>query len=329
MATTGDGNLYIYCLNVKQADTNVIITPEGNIIIIDFVRPAKSLRTLENLGIEQGSSIEKLIVTHPHYDHYSGVNALLNNYTIRSITLPPFWNKYGLGPPTYRKILNRVETEVDDVDFLSGYSRIYPDGAVTTSDSSLVLDKNAFYLELLGPPNGLIHQLDDATKFDTNHLSIIARINLKKFSMIFAADAQMENWAFFDSEGMLNNSCKILKSAHHGSSNGTQWERLSRLDPSCVIVSSDPGTGHSLPDLIGASVFGKYQVNHDNYVVTITRNTGSIGIKVSASGRAFLRHYRDNPDEPVELDRQQNLNSQSSITDWKGLIDQRSHELYS
>jgi len=50
--------------------------------------------------------------------------------------------------------------------------------------------------------------------------------------MILAGDAQMENWAAFDQEGLLEDPCAVLKSAHHGSSNGTQWERLRRLEPS-------------------------------------------------------------------------------------------------
>jgi beta-lactamase superfamily II metal-dependent hydrolase len=68
----------------------------------------------------------------------------------------------------------------------------------------------------------------------------------------------MENWSFFDEELLLESRYQVLRSYHHGSKNGTQWERLERLDPSTVIVSSNPESTHELPDLYGSAVFTEY-----------------------------------------------------------------------
>ncbi|TFH15067.1 MBL fold metallo-hydrolase [Candidatus Bathyarchaeota archaeon] len=120
-----DGYLHIYMLNVGQGDTTLIVSPMGSVIIIDATRPEKVNDLLAKLGND--GSIEHLIVTHPHSDHYSAFNNLANKYTVYKATLAPFWHAFGMGPPTYQSLIARLESRGTDINFLSGYSRWYPD----------------------------------------------------------------------------------------------------------------------------------------------------------------------------------------------------------
>ncbi len=248
MAANADGNLHIYMLSVGQGDTSVIVSPDGNVLIIDVTRPTKVLRLLDDLGND--NNIEHLVITHPHRDHFSGGNRLATDRTILEATVAPFWHEFGMGPPTYRRLMRRLELQETNVTFLSGYSRWYPDGALTTPPpgQNPEIDPNKPFLELLGPTNGLVRTLEEANVFQANHLSIMSRLTWRNFRMISAGDAQMENWSFFDHERMLVDKCQVLRAAHHGSANGTQWERIDRLSPSQVIISSDPASTHDLPD---------------------------------------------------------------------------------
>ena len=98
MAVTADGNLHIYMLSVGQGDTSVIISPDGNVLIIDVIRPTKVLSLLNDLGND--NNIEHLVITHPHKDHFSGGNRLATepNMTILKATVAPFWHEFGMGP---------------------------------------------------------------------------------------------------------------------------------------------------------------------------------------------------------------------------------------
>jgi competence protein ComEC len=328
MAVPATNNLTIYVLNVGQADSAIIISPRGNIIIVDAVRPRKLIDLLQQAGPPINNEIEELVITHPHRDHFSGANRLLNSYQVKSATLSPFWNQYGMGPPTYRAILNNMEQGGTDIDFVSGYSRIYPDGAVVTGPDNFVHDEDAFYIEFLGPSNNLLGQLERDRKLDTNHLSILTRVHWQRFSMILAADAQMENWSYFDQEGMLREDCDVLKSAHHGSCNGTQWERLERLDPRCVIISSDPDRSHSLPDLVGTAIFSKYESDYNNKVVALTSETHSIRITVPNGNGYDIQHFDDVPDGNVDLTNPHTLTRQNNQSNWRQLLENRSRNLY-
>ena len=106
MINNHNGELDVYMLNVGQGDTTVIVSPEGNVIIIDAMRPPKLRNLLTQL--ENDDEIEHLIVTHPHSDHYSACNNLADNYNIKEASLALFWNAFGMGPPTYRQFIGRL-----------------------------------------------------------------------------------------------------------------------------------------------------------------------------------------------------------------------------
>jgi competence protein ComEC len=316
MIANPDGNLHVYMLSVGQADTSVVISPEGSVVVIDATRATKILDLLDQLGND--GTLEKLVITHPHSDHFSGGNRLAQDLQILEATVAPFWHEFGMGPVTYRRLIGRLATQDTNTVFLSGYSRWYPDGAVTAGQDPVV-DNNAPYLEFLGPTNGMIARVEAANVFNTNHLSIMARLTWRNFRMLITGDAQMENWQAFDEAGMLEDGCRVLRAAHHGSPNGTQWERINRLGPSEVIVSSDPGAGHHLPDLTATAIFTKFN-GQDGQLAVVTRDAGTIHLRARPGGQRTLRFFEEDPDEDIDLAAGRNLTATSNPTDWPALL---------
>jgi len=320
----GDGNLHVWIVNVGQGDTTVVVTPGGRVVVVDVMRPAKVVRLLSDLGLAAGGTIDHLVLSHPHVDHYGGGNRLARDYRIAQATVAPFWHAFGMGPPTYQRLMGRLFDQGTSVSFLSGYSRWYPDGAMTppSGNQPPEVDPDAPYLELLGATAGMVRTLEDAGVFNANHLSILARIRWRNFGMIVGGDGQMENWSFFDSERLMEDRCQVLRTAHHGSANGTQWERITRLGPSTVIVSADPRAGHRLPDLISAATFLRFDRSPGNMAV-ITADAGTIHLRVSPSGARTLRRFGDGSAGNVDLTAGVPLTPQSNPTDWAALLVER------
>lgn len=306
-------SLEIYLMNVGQADTSIIRTPAGHIIIVDAVRPNK-IKNLLNT-IRPDGHIAHLIVTHPHNDHYSAVPSLLKNFQVQRVTLAPFWHEPG--SPGYHDIINEIIRLGTPVQFLSGYQRIYPDGGIYPNYEGRP------ELEMLGPSNANLEELWESGVLNPNHLSIITRVTYGQFRMVFAADAQMENWHYYDQEGMLEDKIDILRAAHHGSRNGSQWERLERLEPKLVVVSSDATGRHDLPDLVGSAVFLEYNRVTDR-IVALTRDTGTIKIEIPDPNSHVRRivAYGDGPKDDVIPGQE----GQLAQTDWKELLEHRMRE---
>jgi len=322
MIPNPDGNLHVYMLSVGQADTTVVVSPEGRTMVIDATRGAKIINLLNQLG--NNGTLENLIITHPHSDHFSGGNRLAQDLRILEATVSPFWHEFGMGPPTYRRLVARLAAQQTNTVFLSGYSRWYPDGALTSPPAGVdpVVDADAPFLELLGPTNGMVARVEAANVFNTNHLSIITRLTWRNFRMLVSGDAQMENWQAFDEAGMLTQGCRVLRAAHHGSPNGTQWERVNRLQPREVIVSSDPESGHHLPDLTATAIFATFN-NENGQMAIITRDSGTIHLEVRPNGSRTLRRFGDLPNQNVDLTAGQALTEASNPTDWAALLANR------
>jgi competence protein ComEC len=306
-------SLDIYLLNVGQADTSIIKTPAGNVIVIDAVKP-KKVKNLIN-SIRPDGKIAQLIVTHPHNDHYSAVPSLLKNFQVQRVTLAPFWHEPG--SPGYHDVINEIIRLGLPVQFLSGYQRTYPDGGRYPNYEGRP------ELEMLGPSNAALEELWESEVLTPNHLSIITRLTYGKFSMVFAADAQMENWHYYDQEGMLEDKVDILRAAHHGSKNGSQWERLARLEPKLVVVSSDVTGRHDLPDLVGSAVFMEYE-KVKRQPVALTRDTGTIKIEVPDPDSHTRRIFAlgDKPKDAVLPSQGTDLPQ----TDWQDLLELRMRE---
>jgi len=301
--------LAIYLLNVGQADTSVIQTPAGNILVIDAVSPKKLTDLLSRLRPD--GEIAQLIITHPHDDHYRGADGLLDKFHVQRATLAPFWQEPG--PSGYHAIINRLSELRVPTRFLCGYERVYPDGgAYPDYEDSLLL-------ELLGPSNNTLDELARANTLDPNHLSIISRLCYGTFSMVFAADAQMENWQHYDEEGLLEKKCTILRAAHHGSKRGSQWERIERLSPSLVVVSSDPNGEHDLPDLVGSVIFQEFSRSAGQAAV-LTYDAGTIVIEIPApaSTQRTITAYGDAPGDLVS-----GQPGPLPATDWTALVEAR------
>jgi len=309
MPINTNGNLWIYCLNIGQGDTTVVITPEGRVIIIDAVRAKKIVQLLSDLGFSDQETLEHVIVSHPHYDHYSGVTGLLNVYPVDNLTLTSIW-RYEANVPGYNSIINTAVDKDITLSFLSGYTQIYP-------DDSPIIEPNTPLLELLGPSNQFVEDLYQAKKLDANHRSIIARLQWGRFRMVIAGDAQMETWANFDREQMLNDTCAVLRSAHHGSANGTQYERITALAPEVIVVSSDPDGKDELPDLIGSAVFLRFSNSSSQPLIAMTHNTGTIKLVVRPTGSYDVFFYGDDNYQNVALQNEQLLTTVNNPTDWK------------
>jgi competence protein ComEC len=317
MPVNTNGHLWIYCLNVGQGDTTVVATPGGNILVLDAVRATKIIRLLSDLQVTAADPIRHAVVSHPHYDHYSGMEGLLNHYSrVDGLTLSSL-RRVANTTPSYNSLINTALTRQIPITFQSGYTQLYPDG-------NPLADAGATVVELLGPSNQFIENLFQAGDLNTNHYSIIARLNWGNFRMVIAADAQMESWAHFDSEQMLNVSCSVLRAAHHGSANGTHYERLDRLSPRLIVVSSDPEGKDKIPDLIGCAAFLRYEGRAAAPLVALTDNqagpkTGSVKIDVAPSGRFEIFHYGDGKSQNINLQNEQPLAAAGNPTDWLAL----------
>ena len=210
-------------IDVGQGDATLIKTPQGHRILIDG-GPGEVV--LEKLSRELFfyDSIDLVILTHPHYDHISGLIEVLRRYNVKNVLYT------GVREDT--DVFRRWEDEVDDYHLaLAG----------------MKVSANDFYIDVLYP----FENLDGEYVSNANRTSIISRFVYNNYSFLFTGDAYIsEERELLSRDEDL--SSDVLKLGHHGSKTSTSEEFLLAVSPQVAIISAgvDNRYGHPHRDVI-------------------------------------------------------------------------------
>src|SRR3989344_4913560 len=85
IASSNDGLLKIYFFDIGQGDSFLIETSEGQQILVDGGPGNQVLSKLGEVMPFYDKDIDLVVLTHPHFDHYSGLVQVLDRYKVGSV----------------------------------------------------------------------------------------------------------------------------------------------------------------------------------------------------------------------------------------------------
>jgi competence protein ComEC len=222
-------------------------------------------------NIGERTDIFRLIITHPHMDHISGMNRLI---TAEPKLVQNFWHS------------SRENFDLDDDEkWKQGMGRYDRDDwrtykAVRDSASRRTFDQrrsvtNSYWkedqIEIWAPTNELVATA--VTKNDQNILSMVLKVSHAGRSILLGGDATAEeSWPpIFETTVMSD--IDILKASHHGRNSGYHQQSVKEMSPWLTITS----VGQKEHDATE-----KYRQYSDHTVST--RFTGDIKITIEDDG---------------------------------------------
>ena len=212
-------NLQIYFLDVGQGDASIIISPSGQMAMIDS-GPNENLilNYLKNLNI---SHIDLLIASHVHSDRITGMDKVIVQYKPKAFIDP--------GIPHTTQTYERMITAIGkySINYYKGTSRKINLGSLT--------------FIILPPANPLIKESE------INNNSIVIRLDFKDFSCLFTGDIEKEREGQLLNESRNNLNVDILKIAHHGSSSGSSPLFIKSVNPETSIIFCGKGNQYGHP----------------------------------------------------------------------------------
>jgi competence protein ComEC len=223
------GDLVIRVLDVGQGDAT-LVTNGRSTALIDGGPDGKQLGVqLDRLGLGRDTTIDLVILSHAHSDHYMGLRELFSS--ARRLRIRYFFENRDVSPNKTLKQLrdsviaraNRGELTYRDSDDPCNDGRPVCRIAMT----------GGAHLDLLRP---------DPAARDVNDRSSAVKIVAADsgFTMWLAGDAEHEAIAWFDStdyDRQPGMDVDVLKADHHGSCNGVTARYLAELSPARVIAS--------------------------------------------------------------------------------------------
>jgi beta-lactamase superfamily II metal-dependent hydrolase len=264
-------NVNITILNVGHGDSIVlelITTTKTYCIVIDcniFLNKKVYYPTSSFLKKRNIYNIDYLILTHPHRDHYSGLEVLLKDFSVQKIIVPEILNpnikeslpfivdfKQALEYELYNRNSEFLKMRLNSLNFFFKY--LINNSQNVFSNKIINLFKNKFYdfkCFTYAPHinTGLIKSERKKTILNAsilNDLSIITFIECFNFTILLTGDLPANRIIKFINKYVK--SVDIIKLSHHGNREGTSNEllrKLLRLNKNVYMVVSSDGKNMS------------------------------------------------------------------------------------
>jgi len=216
--TLYDGKLHIVFCDVGQGDGIFIRTPSGKDILLDGGPDEKVLDCLSSQMPFWDRTIELILLSHPHLDHFAGLYTVIKRYSVLSFSSENLSNT-SVAFSAFQKELrkNNIPTKIISM------------GSVIKIDDGVRLEVLAPDKEFLAKtsPKG---QIGESGEFG----SLLMLLTYGKFRALFTSDNQTTQ--LLDRTGAIE-AVDVLQVPHHGSRTGLVPDLLTSLSPKLAVIS--------------------------------------------------------------------------------------------
>ncbi len=228
--------LRVTYLDVNQGDGALIECPNKKTILIDGGgypsyqgdRKISKDVLLPALYSKRISSLDLVIISHPHDDHMKGIEELIGEIPIKAIGV--FGMDY--------KYMSDFIADIEKRDIV----------VLKLAEGDLINVEGNITIEVLSPQGNAI--IVDEQK-DINNLSLVVRLDYKSRSFLFTGDIEEDRENTLIEKGK-NVKADVLKVPHHGSNTSSSKMFIDRVKPSVSIISVGESNNfnHPNPDVV-------------------------------------------------------------------------------
>lgn len=201
----------VYMLDVEQGDA-LLISTSTMYVLIDGGEPEQGdglVRKLKALGVD---SLDYVINSHPHSDHFGGLIAVLQSIPVGALYIPDFPETLTPTAASYFSFLDAVEA--------ASVKMLVPQNGETLALDDAVLT---------------FLTLDNSTYTDLNDCSLLCRLEHGENSFLFCGDLTARGERDFVEQNLLT-PVDVLKCAHHGSNSSSCEAFLAAVSPDYVAI---------------------------------------------------------------------------------------------
>ena len=213
--------LTVAFLDVGQGDAIFVEAPNGNQILIDGGPNKAVLRELSKQMPFYDRTIDGIILTHPHLDHYAGLNEVMKKYKV-NLEMDPGTKVKGAGFGEFENL-----TKIKNIKSL--YAKR---GMIINLGKDLRLDI-------------LLPVINDENLSEHDGM-LVSRLVYKNNSFLLTGDMEdnLENFLISFGDNVKSD---VLKIGHHGSNTSASEKFLGLVNPELAVISAGKNNKYGHP----------------------------------------------------------------------------------
>lgn len=268
--TDKSGLLQVHFINVGQADSILVIAPNGETILVDGGNRADGAEVVNYLRDQGVKELSAIVATHPHEDHIGGLDTIIHSFPPKQVYLP-----------------NGTSNTKTFEDFMT---------AVNASGTNKIRAKAGVKLDVLGI-SGIFMAPNSDTYEDLNNYSAVLKITSGKVSILLTGDAEDVSEAEMLKSGQ-DLQAAVLKVGHHGSISSTTSAFLKAVSPKYAVISVgvDNDYGHPHQVTLNTLTNAGVQVYRTDQAGTIVATSNGATVEFTTCSPTST----SKPEQPVQ-----------------------------
>ncbi|MGL5440265.1 MAG: ComEC/Rec2 family competence protein [Filifactoraceae bacterium] len=274
----GQKQMKVHYIDVGQADSILIQSPEGKNILVDAGNVDDYEKVNTYLYQHGVGKLDVAIVTHPHEDHLGSMGKLVEKYKPDNIYISSV-------PKSVMNVDERYIIEKPEKDLEMAANSVGTIIQAAYSGMVIPID-NSIKLEVISPVKDKKYGL-------VNDYSITFKVKYLDTNFLFTGDIEKE--AESDilqrySNDLTYLKVDVLKVAHHGAISSSNPAFLIAAEPKYSIVSVGKNNPFGFPDQIISKrmmVMGEYYRTDANGTVVVTSDGYKIDVKKEKNEPAY------------------------------------------
>lgn len=222
--------LQVYFIDVGQGDCAILISPNGETMLIDGGELGNYDTIsgyLDELDIDD---IDVMVATHAHSDHIGSLGTIADNYAVETF----YTTKYDSSSKTYENMMESLRENGAEIKHISAELDTY----IPWDDDITV--------RVMSPIKGIKYS-------DLNDSSLVLKITYGTQSLMMTGDlGESAESIMVDTYSNSDLQSTVLKVSHHGSETSSSQEFINAVSPQIAIISVGEGNkyGHPRPETL-------------------------------------------------------------------------------
>jgi len=237
-----------YFISVGQGDSEYIELPNGKNVLIDGGPNSAGVSAF--LKSKNVSTIDYLVLTHPHADHFSGLAYVFDNLQVNNFYDTMLENRNtssteenaAARTSTMERLYGREYTDAlrGGVQTIREKAAAEPNCHVSFPDKGQMLDWDAnVQVRVL---NGCPLPSATSRESEANNCSIVLHMTYNGHSFLFTGDAEKSVLTNIVQEFGPEIQAEVLKVPHHGSQYAMTKEFIDTVQPKVAYIEVGPNT---------------------------------------------------------------------------------------